>query len=227
MAVANSLHGQYYGTSAGVDGLRHAFDLLEHKKLVTQSMKGPFWHHLDEALHHISEAHFRACWLKLGSVQSLAELTSKSPMQLQALATQILNNLASRNAVTSAANYLWDAIHAGDVGRMEDVLPTLLNSNHTIEVLELIQEMQKEWPESIRNYIKQNYWLVTWMGKPNSWMLFDLAQEENITDIKIVNYQALGPGGSMPYLMKVSPAIPALHISQSYTMNNQARRSRL
>lgn len=179
MAVANLLHRQYYGTSAGVGGLRHAFDLLERKGLATQSTKGPFWHHLDEALHHISEAHFRACWLKVGGIQSLAELTSKSPVEPRALAMQILNNLASRHAVENQSaklkpdeqlrqQIMWnsdvllyielrDAIRAGDVGQMEDVLPTLLfrfggggNSNYAIEVLELIQGMRKEWPESIR-----------------------------------------------------------------------------
>ncbi|KAF8224943.1 hypothetical protein L208DRAFT_450489 [Tricholoma matsutake] len=55
MAVANSLHKQYLGTSAGIGGMRQAFDILKRKGLVTQSIKGPFWHHLDEAIHHISD----------------------------------------------------------------------------------------------------------------------------------------------------------------------------
>jgi hypothetical protein len=83
MAVANSLHKQYLGTSTGTGGLRHAFDNLNRKGLISQSTKGPFWHHLDEAIKHISEAHFRAAWIETANVKSLTELKSKSPIQLK------------------------------------------------------------------------------------------------------------------------------------------------
>ncbi|KAF4564927.1 hypothetical protein EYR36_002870 [Pleurotus pulmonarius] len=121
---------------------------------------------------------------------------------------------------------LRDAIRSGDVGRMEDITPTLLlrfagggNSNYTIELLEMMQGMYKEWPPAIVQYVKRNCWLFTRTGEPNSWLPYDLGQEENIGDIK-VNYQAQGPGGTMEYLSKYSPAIPALRQVKE-TVNNQ------
>lgn len=52
---------------------------------------------------------------------------------------------------------LTSAIKIGDIGRMEDLLGTLLfrfagggNSKYTIEVLELFQGLHREWPENIR-----------------------------------------------------------------------------
>ena len=49
------------------------------------------------------------------------------------------------------------AIMCGDVGQMEDMLPTLLfrfagggNSKYTIEVLELLQGLKREWPDDIK-----------------------------------------------------------------------------
>ncbi|KAF7318671.1 hypothetical protein HMN09_00378800 [Mycena chlorophos] len=99
MAFANSLHKQFLCNSATTGSLRHAFDLLKRKGLVTASTKGPFWHHLHEALHHISEAHIRACWLEVGRVKSLADLKSKSPAQLQELAEKLVLQFASRAAL--------------------------------------------------------------------------------------------------------------------------------
>ena len=74
MAIANSLHKQYLGTSTGIGGMCHAFNNLKRKGLISQSIKGPFWHHLDEAIKHISEAHFWAAWIKTANVKSIAEL---------------------------------------------------------------------------------------------------------------------------------------------------------
>jgi len=49
-----------------------------------------------------------------------------------------------------------NAIKHGNVGVMEDMLPTLLfrftgghNSKYAIEVLELLQGLHKEWPASV------------------------------------------------------------------------------
>ncbi|KAJ7262338.1 hypothetical protein C8J57DRAFT_1513349 [Mycena rebaudengoi] len=73
---------------------------------------------------------------------------------------------------------LREAIKAGDVGRIEDLMPTLLfrfagggNPKYTIEMLELFQGMKREWPQELRQL--------------DSWLPFDLCQEENIADIKI------------------------------------------
>ena len=49
------------------------------------------------------------------------------------------------------------AIKQGDVGGMKDLLPTLLfrfadgsNPKYVIEMLELFQGLQREWPECLR-----------------------------------------------------------------------------
>lgn len=151
MAFANSLHKQYLGTSAGIGGLRQAFDILCRKGLVTQSTKGPFWHHLDEAIQHVSEAHFRASWLIIGNVESLEELKAKSPHELIELSKGLLRKFASREALVEMDEEvplqlqdqvlkqwtMWnidilpylelrEAIKVGDIRRMEDLLPTLL-----------------------------------------------------------------------------------------------------
>jgi hypothetical protein len=55
-----------------------------------------------------------------------------------------------------AEPYQRDAIKHGDVGHMEDLLPTLLfqfsgggNPEYTIEILELLQGLRREWPEDV------------------------------------------------------------------------------
>ncbi|KAJ6616526.1 hypothetical protein B0H10DRAFT_1799281, partial [Mycena sp. CBHHK59/15] len=55
-------------------------------------------------------------------------------------------------------------------------------------------------------------------GGNNSWLPFDLGQEENICDIKasFVNYRSMGPSATMEYMGKVSPAIPALRKVQRH-----------
>jgi hypothetical protein len=181
MAFANSLHKQYLGTSAGIGGLRQAFDVLKRKGLISQSTKGPFWHNLDEALHHISEAHFRAAWLDVGNVKNLGDLKTKSPQALKDLAEKLIQDHASREALNKVDCMeagkqdqifrqwtMWNmdilpylalrtAIKSGDVGRIEDLLPTLLfrfagggNPKYAIEMLELFQGLQREWPEKLR-----------------------------------------------------------------------------
>ncbi|KAJ3494148.1 hypothetical protein NLJ89_g10869 [Agrocybe chaxingu] len=148
MAFANSLHKQYLGTSKS-RGLKQAFQLLEKKGLTKVLTKGPFFHDLDEALHHVAEAHFREDWLVLGQVESLADLRKQSPKQLVDLAEKIVRRRASSEALDNMdsrpANQrddqvrhliMWNrdilqyialdnAIRNGDVGLMEDMLPHL------------------------------------------------------------------------------------------------------
>ncbi|KAJ7274776.1 hypothetical protein C8J57DRAFT_1177633 [Mycena rebaudengoi] len=250
MAFANSLHKQYLGTSANVGGLRQGFDVLNRKGLISQATKGPFWHNLDEAIKHISEAHFRACWLALGKVKTLSELKTKTPTQLRSMASQLIREYASRAALarldhmpeadqdqTKRQWTMWnsdvlpylqlrDAIKVGDIGRMQDLLPTLLfrfagggNSKYTLEVLELLQGLKREWPDDIRTYITEFCWLMSRDGVENTFLPFDLGQEQNICDIK-VTYRSMGPGATMEYVKKVSPAIPTLRKLQRH-MENQ------
>ncbi|KAI0350254.1 hypothetical protein OH77DRAFT_1573825 [Trametes cingulata] len=240
MAFANSLHAQYLGTSAGV-GLRKAFETLSRKGLIKQEIKGIFWHHLDEALWHVGEANFLGLWAKVGGVTSHAELLSRTPDELLAILDEIYDRHASRQALTELEQLpvdeqdevkrqmvmfstdllpyfdLREAMKIGDVGRMEDLLPTMLfrfagggNHKYATEILELIWKLREEWPAELRTYIRRHCWLVNLTGKHDSFQAVDLAQEHNIKDIKVVTWRSFGPGATFAYIQKISPAIPVV-----------------
>lgn len=247
MAFALSLYKQYYGTSNSVGQLRHAFDLLHKRKMSSPATKGPFWNDLDEALRHISEAHFRTGWLELTKVNKLEELKKKSPEELQSYAAQILDRFASMSALVNLRQRLesekrdlvqentimWNtdilpyleltaAMKQGDVGRMEDLLPTILfrfagggNFKYTVEILEMLQGLHGEWPPEVREYVMKHCWLVNREGRRDSFVAVDQAQEQNIKDIK-VTYRSFGPGATWSYLQTVSPAIPTLRAVQRH-----------
>ncbi|EIW55822.1 uncharacterized protein TRAVEDRAFT_129435 [Trametes versicolor FP-101664 SS1] len=239
MAFANSLHAQYLGTSAGI-GLRKAFETLSRKGLLKQETKGVFWHHLDEALWHVGEANFLALWAEVGGASSHADLASKSPQELIAILNTICDKHISREAITHMENQpaaqqdevkrqmimlsadllpyfdLREAMRIGDVGRMEDLLPTLLfrfigggNHKYAVEILELLHKLRREWPEELRTHIRRHCWLVNLTGKRDGFHAVDLAQEHNIKDIK-VTWRSFGPGATFAYIQKISPAIPVL-----------------
>ena len=183
MAFANSLHKQYLGTAAG-RGLMQAFTLLKRKGLGSSSTKGPFHHDLVEALYHVAEAHIRIDWLTVTKAKCLEELRSWPPAKLLEYAHKLVDEHASSDAANrmdslpvdrqdevQRQTILWnrDALHyitldhaikRGDVGLMEDMLPTLLfrftgggNSKYATEVLELLQGLHREWPPAVR-YVK-------------------------------------------------------------------------
>ncbi|KAJ3966157.1 hypothetical protein EV361DRAFT_1015463 [Lentinula raphanica] len=235
MAFANSLHKQYLGTSA---------------------TKGPFWHHLDEAIYHISEAHFLASWLSVSGSQNISELTRYSPTELRDLACKLIRERASHCALHKLdklpkdaqdsvlrQSIMWnidvlpyldlrDAIRKGDVGRMENLLPTLLfrfigggNSNYAGEVLSLLQGLRQEWPPEIGMYIRKWCWVFTRNGEADSYLPFDLAQEHNVRDIK-VTYCSFGPGATIDYVGRISPGIPTFervcrHVEVEFGTNSR------
>lgn len=181
MAVENSIHKQYLGTSSG-RGLAHDFAVLERKGLSSVLTKGPFHHNLQEALYHIAEAHIRIDICMVAGVSDLKELRKKSPEQLVELARTVVEEHASTAAIDKISHgtsqekqdevkrqtvmfnrdvlqyiVLDHAIKHGDVGIMEDSLPHLLfrfqgsgQSNYAIEILELLQNLRKEWPDELR-----------------------------------------------------------------------------
>lgn len=179
IAIEHSLHSQYYGTQPGF-GLVHSFHLLNRKGLHAPSVQGTFHHHIKEALLHITEARFRDIWLVVGKVQKLEDLRNHTPQELYALATSIVDNHASTAALrrmedkqsrkdellyqsTQMARDLLDYVHLddaigiGDVGSIRDMIPRLLfrfaggkNKNYAIEMLELLQGLQKEWPDDLK-----------------------------------------------------------------------------
>ncbi|KAM5534908.1 hypothetical protein V8D89_011463 [Ganoderma adspersum] len=239
MAFTNSLHAQYLGTSAGI-GLWKVFKTLGRKGLMKQETKGVFYHHLDEALWHIREAHFFSLWMEVGGVDDLDQLVCKTPRELVDLLEKIVSEHASHEAIhnltmlpsgqcddvkrqtvmfaTDVLPYfnLCEVIQTGDVGQMEDLLPTLLfrfaggsNPKNTIKILELLQKLKCEWPPEFRDYVWRHCWLVNFTGKCDGFTAVDMVQEHNIKDIK-VTWQSFGPGAMFAYIQKVSPVIPTL-----------------
>ena len=166
IALEHSLHSQYYGTQSGF-GLVHAFDLLKRKGLHAPSVQGTFHHHLQEVLLHIAEARFQDIWLVVGKVKKLEELRDRAAHELHELAALIVDDYASTAALRKMKAkkarkdellyqlaqmahdlldyiHLNDAIKAGDVGAIQDMIPRLLfrfvggkNKNYAIDIRNL------------------------------------------------------------------------------------------
>ncbi|KAK7021631.1 hypothetical protein R3P38DRAFT_2533610 [Favolaschia claudopus] len=84
------------------------------------------------------------------------------------------------------------AIKSGDVGLLEALLPTFLarfvgggNTNYAYETLELISGLKRDWPPAVADFVRQNCWVLTFTGRPESFLSFDQAQEHNIKDVKV------------------------------------------
>ncbi|VDB90426.1 unnamed protein product [Peniophora sp. CBMAI 1063] len=98
IAFGNSLLIQYEGTDA-VYGLRRAFQLMNRKGLHKVQTKGPFWHHLDEALHHVAESMILTLWGKVSGLPDPGNLFAhqrKSPEELPLMAEEIYDKHVSR-----------------------------------------------------------------------------------------------------------------------------------
>ncbi|KAJ7456332.1 hypothetical protein B0H11DRAFT_2160949 [Mycena galericulata] len=212
MAFANSLHKQHLGTSKS-RGLGAAFDLLGRTGLQTIKTQGPFFHDLNETLHIIADAQIRELWLEVTNAKTLAELRQKSPEDLHKLAEKIVSDYASSAALVKlrrkpardeikeqSVMFLRDvlpyvlfrtAIKQGDVGLIEDMIPQLLfrfiggnNSKYSIEMLELLQGLHRDWPPEVRDFIRENCWVINNTGRRMGHMPVEEAQEMNIKDIK-------------------------------------------
>ena len=126
----------------------------------------------------VAEALSLAGWLHVSGAHSVEDLTSKSPKELAVLAERVHAECASRTAllnkggeemvdecrqhsVTFLADILvycdlQEAITIGDMGRMEDLLKPILlrfaggdNPKYTIEVLEVLQGLKREWTPEV------------------------------------------------------------------------------
>ncbi|KAI0694460.1 hypothetical protein BC835DRAFT_1306326 [Cytidiella melzeri] len=109
------------------------------------------------------------------------------------------------------------AMKTGDVGCIEERIPRLLfrfsggkSSNYAIELLELLQGLQKEWPPELRSFIMQYCWLANTTGRPGQFLAFDMLQEHNIRDIKHT-CAVHGPFATWEYIKKISASIPIQH----------------
>ncbi|KZT39580.1 hypothetical protein SISSUDRAFT_1061057 [Sistotremastrum suecicum HHB10207 ss-3] len=126
---------------------------------------------------------------------------------------------------------LREAMRTGDVETMEALIPDLLarfaggnNPNYARELLELLQCLHREWPSSLKDFVRRHCWLFNFSGKPNAWQAGDMVQEHNIKDIK-VTYRAFGPGATFRHLQKMSPIIPGLrHVRKTFEQTTFANR---
>src|SRR6201999_1242399 len=85
MNTGRNLHEQYYCSNTGL-GLAHACNKLLHRKhLATATIKGTFYHHLEELLFHVATSRFRDAWLTVSKVASLADLRNETPEKLYEL----------------------------------------------------------------------------------------------------------------------------------------------
>ncbi|KAJ3557664.1 hypothetical protein NM688_g1349 [Phlebia brevispora] len=237
ITFCRSFHHQFYGTSKSM-GLRHAFDMLKRKGLAAPSTQGNFHQMLSEALKHVGEAHFWDLWCVVAGVDSLEALRELCPECLLDLANTILDDYASTEALDEQRSHprdsqddifiqailfnrdildflnLDDAVRTGDVGRIKDLLPSLLfryigggHTNYTTEVLEMIQGFEREWPDDLILYILRFCLLANPSGNPDSFLPFDEILEHNICDIKD-NFATAGPSTSWDYLKKTTGSIP-------------------
>lgn len=173
--IATSLHKQYLGTPTGF-GLRRDFHLLDKKGLLNPQTKGDFFWDLNEALNHILEAHILDCWLQVSGSTDLSQLLAKTPAELKSLSRDLVQNYASTQALElhdsqpaeqqdavyrQNCMFLRDALvyrelavsnKVGDVGRFEDLIPTLTlrcagggHGNYQKLFLELLQGFKHEW----------------------------------------------------------------------------------
>ncbi|KAI0087265.1 hypothetical protein BDY19DRAFT_893365 [Irpex rosettiformis] len=107
-----------------------------------------------------------------------------------------------------------DAIKTGDVGRIELLLPRLLfrfhgsgSHNYSHEILELMQCLWREWPPELSQFVMRFCWLANTTGHENGFLAFDMLQEHNVRDLKVI-FAVHGPYASWDYIKRISASIP-------------------
>ncbi|KAJ6618398.1 hypothetical protein B0H10DRAFT_1795323 [Mycena sp. CBHHK59/15] len=165
------------------------------------------------------EAHAAAIQKKYANSELVSDLRWKrkmaDPSSGEVPGDEIFENasLLLRDALVSRE--FTDSVKAGDSGRIILVLKLLACSyrgngrtKYAYEMLHLIHNLTKVWPESIRKIVLNN-WLVNPTGNPFSWVEVDLMQEHMNFWIKTI-YQAHGSSASWEWLEMVSPCISIL-----------------
>ncbi|KAI0073971.1 hypothetical protein K474DRAFT_1710254 [Panus rudis PR-1116 ss-1] len=239
MAWAKSLHKQYLGTEAGY-GFRHAFGLLNRYDLLKASTQGPFHEKFERLMEQILEAHIRALWCVVGGVKKLEDLLSKQPSELLSLARFIVDNFASASHMhTPGANvdevkvqtvmFVRDllryfvakgGIRRGDVGLLKASLPSMLfrfvggrNSHYSVEFLETLQGLYREWPQEVCDFVTNHCWVLNLSGKRDSHVAADRVMEAGINRAKVI-CRPKGPNVDWEYLKKLHPVLPVIgHVS--------------
>lgn len=181
MAFANSLHKQYLGTSSGrgLKQAFELLERKGLAKVLTKgpfhhNLEEALYHvaeaHLREDFLLVSGTKnlaelrqktpeqlrelAREVVKKHASSHAIDEMQTKTDKKRDKQKEQLIQ--WNRDALQYIV--LDQAIRHGHVGLMEDMLPTLLfrfiggrNSKYAVEVLELLQGLQREWPEEIKS----------------------------------------------------------------------------
>ena len=143
-------------------------------------MKGPFFHDIHKLLFQILRAHLRGCWKRVAPENKLQNLHYLTVTKLKKKAediyweyalTDAMEKLMKKDAEFNEVKYkmtmmIRDLLHFlipqhaikyGDVGLMKNMLPHLFfcfhrgsSPKYAVEMLELIQSFEKEWPQEIQ-----------------------------------------------------------------------------
>lgn len=180
IAVEHSLHAQYYLTSAGmglkqafdllnrkglsapsVQGNFHQ-KLSEALRHIAEAHFRDIWQAVSGADDLGELAKRSPQELSALAAKILDEYASTAAVNAQAQKPEkdrddlLLNSILFCRDVLTYLD-LDDAMRSGDVGRMKHLLPRLLfryhggnSSKYTIELLELLQGLYREWPESVQ-----------------------------------------------------------------------------
>ncbi|KIJ30144.1 hypothetical protein M422DRAFT_187572, partial [Sphaerobolus stellatus SS14] len=212
----------------------HAFQLWNRKYLAKLSTKDPFHHHLDEGLWHVGEAHFQDLWRVVSGIKNISELRNCKPKELIALATKIVDEHMSLEALVThgkfehkddpdevrhqAIQFNKDVLHyfemseatkVSDVGRMEDTLPAFqfrcIGGENSNYTSAVLEQFHYSLHEMTDEMRDRYIWVINPTGCVDGFYPVDMAQERNVKSGKSDDLYA-----SWNYIGGISPAIPIM-----------------
>ncbi|KAI0368261.1 hypothetical protein BV20DRAFT_1054231 [Pilatotrama ljubarskyi] len=245
MAFANSLHRQYFGSTSGwglrqafallnrkglqnvkIKGnfYQHLHEGILH---VAEARLRDCWRKVAgvEALSDLRKLppeHLQALAERL-----VHELTSNDAVEglenaMDGQKDDVLRQSVMWNRDVLYYILLHRSMQIGDVGMMEDLLPHLFfrfagggNHKYAVEILELLQGLHREWPAEVKDFVRQNCWLVNLSGAPDEFQAIDLVEEHTVKDVK-VTYRPKGPNAFWELMKARAPAIPTLRSLDDY-----------
>ncbi|KAI0681658.1 hypothetical protein BC835DRAFT_1425363 [Cytidiella melzeri] len=154
LAEKTLFHKQYY-KDMSLFGLQHGFEILQRKGLHTTSVKGTSFSIAD--LRALPPYRLKAIATRI--VQEHASTSALVQQKSKPIEAHDKVFMQSVQFCCDLLNYVKfdDAMKSGDVGHMGEQIPRLLfrfsggkSSNYAIELLELLQGLQKEWPPELR-----------------------------------------------------------------------------
>ncbi|KAJ8481719.1 hypothetical protein ONZ51_g5810 [Trametes cubensis] len=239
MAFANSLHRQYFGTAAGQGLRKAFAHLQRKGLQNVQIKGTFHHHLHEGILHvteaHLRTCWKEVTGVQ--SLADLRNLTPEELLAFaEEVVTQHASNDAIEDLeecmdgqhddlLRQATMWNRDALYyllldgamrQGDVGLMEDLLPHLFfrfsgggNHKYAVEILELLQGLHREWTDEVKDFVRNNCWLINMKGGPEDFVAIDLVQEHTIKDVK-VTYRPKGPNAGWDLMKARAPAIPVL-----------------